>query len=230
MLFRSGRSAPGVYIFKHALVQDEAYASILREERRELHLKIAEVLRSRFTETAEAAPEIVAHHYTMAGKRETAIDYWLKAGHRASERSAFAEAITHLETALKLLAELPATPERDKIELPVQQSLANALIAAKGFGSVEAGHAFERTLELCDTFDSSPQTFAVLTGMVGVHMQRADFERARELAQDLLARADLQDNSTPKLMGHNALGMSSCLPARSMLAAITCANRCNSTT
>ena len=207
LLFRSGRSAPDVYIFKHALVQDEAYASLLREERRELHLRIAEVLRSRFIETVEAAPEIVAHHYTMAGKRETAIDFWLKAGHRASERSAFAEAITHLETALKLLAELPATAERNRIELPVQQSLANALIAAKGFGSVEAGQAFERTLELCDTFDNSPQTFAVLTGIVGVHMQRADFERARDLAQDLLKRADQQDDSTPKLMGHNALGM-----------------------
>lgn len=207
LLFRSGHSAHDVYIFKHALVQDEAYASLLREERRELHVRIAEVLCSNFVEAAEGAPEIVAHHYTMAGRREAAIEYWLKAGRRASERSAFAEAITHLETALKLLAEMPATPERDKIELPVQQSLANALIAAKGFGSVEASQAFQRTLELCNTFDESPQTFAVLTGMVGVHMQRADFERSCELAQDLFKRADRQDDSTPRLMGHSALGM-----------------------
>jgi len=207
LLFRSGHSAHDVYIFKHALVQDEAYASLLREERRELHVRIAEVLCSKFIETAEGAPEIVAHHYTRAGKREAAIEYWLKAGRRASERSAFAEAITHLETALKLLAELPATPERNKIELPVQQSLATALLAAKGFGSVEASQAFQRTLELCNTFEESPQTFAVLTGMVGVHMQRADFERSCELAQNLFKRANRQDDSTPKLMGHSALGM-----------------------
>ncbi|MFL5001779.1 MAG: AAA family ATPase [Xanthobacteraceae bacterium] len=207
LLFRSGHAGNDSYLFKHALVQDEAYASLLREERRGLHVRIAEVLCNKFIGTAEAAPEIVAHHYTRAGQRELAVEYWLKAGRRASERSAFAEAITHLETALKLLNELPATPNRDKIEVPVQQSLGSALIAVKGFGSVEASQAFERALELCNMFDDSPQTYAVLTGMVGVHLQRADFVRARELAQDLLDRADRQDDSTPKLMGHSALGM-----------------------
>jgi predicted ATPase len=207
LLFRSGHSVNDTYIFKHALVQDEAYASLLREERRELHVRIAEALCSKFIGTAEAAPEIVAHHYTRAGKREVAVEYWLKAGRRASERSAFIEAITHLEIALKLLGELPATPERDKIEVPVQQSLGSALIAAKGFGSVEASQAFQRALELCNMFEDTPQTFAVLTGVVGVHIQRADFERSCELAHDLLKRADRQDDATPRLMGHSALGM-----------------------
>jgi class 3 adenylate cyclase/tetratricopeptide (TPR) repeat protein len=196
-----------VYVFNHVLVQDEAYASLLREERRTLHLKIAEVLCSKFAGTAESEPEIVARHYTKASKREAAIDYWLKAGHRASERSAFAEAITHVETALKLLGDLPATTERNKLELPLQQLLASALIATRGFGSDEVGKAFRRALELCDTFDESPQTFAALTGIVGVNLQRANFGQAGKLAQDLLNRADRQDDSTARMMGHHALGM-----------------------
>jgi len=211
LVFQAGHHANETYMFKHALVQDEAYASLMREERRGLHLRIAEVLCSKFAETVASAPEIVAHHYTGAGKREAAIDYWLKAGRRASERSAFAEAITHLEAALRLLSELPATPERNKMELPVQQLIASALIAVKGFGSVEASQAFQRALELCNTLDESPQTFGVLTGIVGVHLQRADFERAREVAVDLLARADRQDDSTARMMGHTALGMCSML-------------------
>jgi class 3 adenylate cyclase/tetratricopeptide (TPR) repeat protein len=207
LVFQSGDAGSDVYIFKHALVQDEAYASLLREERRGLHLKIAEVLCSEFPETAEGQPELVARHYTRGNKREAAIDYWLKAGRRASERSAFAEAVTHLGTALKLLGELPATPERSKMELPVQQLLASALIATRGFGSDEVSEAFHRALELCDTFEESPQTFAVLTGIVGVDMQRADFRQASKLAQDLLNRADRQDDATARMMGHHALGM-----------------------
>jgi class 3 adenylate cyclase/tetratricopeptide (TPR) repeat protein len=207
LVFQWGDSDNDVYVFNHALVQDEAYASLPREERRAFHLKIAEVLCSRFAGPVESEPELVARHYTRANKREAAIDYWLKAGRRASERSAFAEAVTHLETALRLLGDLPATPERNKMELPVQQLLASALIATRGFGSDEVSTAFRRALALCDTFEESPQTFAVLTGIAGVHLQRADFCQAGKLAQDLLTRANRQDDSTAQMMGHHALGM-----------------------
>jgi class 3 adenylate cyclase len=106
LVFRRGDIAGERYTFKHALVQDTAYASMLRDERRQLHIRIAETLCSKFVDVAERAPELVAHHYTRASETRPAIEYWLKAGRQASTRTAFAEAITHFEIALKLLGDL----------------------------------------------------------------------------------------------------------------------------
>src|SRR5262245_4565583 len=114
LLFRSGRPADQTYTFKHALVQDEAYASLLRDDRRRLHLRTAAALCGGLAEIGDAAPELVAHHYTQAGDVKAAIDYWIKAGRRASERYAFSEASTHFQMALKIVAGLPASPQRDQ--------------------------------------------------------------------------------------------------------------------
>jgi class 3 adenylate cyclase/predicted ATPase len=206
LLFQSGPALNRTYMFKHALVQDEAYASLLRDKRRELHVKIADLLCKRFSD--EAAPELVAHHYTQASALEPAIAYWLKAGRQASRRSAFVEATRHFQIALRLLAELPATSQRDELELQLQHSLGSAFIAVKGFGAEETSQAFKRALDLSDKLESSPLTFAVLNGMIGVHLMRAEFEQSRQRAEDLLARARRQDDSTPRLMGHRAFGMS----------------------
>ncbi len=208
LLFRRTHAAVEGYTFKHALVQDVAYTSLLRDERRELHVRIAEALATRFVETAEGAPELIAHHYTQARQIKPAIDYWLRAGRQASTRSAFVEAITHFQAALKLLTELPESSERDELELQLQQSLASAFIAAKGFGAGETTQAFNRALQLCEKFEGSPQVYAALNGMVGVHLMRAEFERSRSLAQDLLTRALRQNDSTALMMGHRVLGMS----------------------
>lgn len=107
LLLRREFSAIETYAFKHALVQETAYASMLRTERPPLHRRIAETLASKFVDVAEGAPEVVAYHYTQAREITLAINYWLKAGRQASRRSAFMEATTHIETALKLLEELP---------------------------------------------------------------------------------------------------------------------------
>src|SRR6266567_2650111 len=123
LVFRSGHVSEQSFAFKHALVRDEAYASLLHDQRRKLHGRIAETLCRDFKEIADTAPEIVAQHYAQAGKPKLAIDYWLKAGRQASARSAFVEASTHLQMALKLLVELPASMERDNLELQLQQSL-----------------------------------------------------------------------------------------------------------
>jgi predicted ATPase len=208
LVFQSGHPSQQSYTFKHTLVQDEAYASMLRDERRELHGKIAEVLCTQFVEVAGTAPELIAHHYTQAGQLNTAIDYWLKAGRQASERSAFVEASTHLQIALNVLAELPATPERDKLELKLQHSFGSALAASKGFGAAETSQAFKRALELCNDIEGSPLTTSVLNGLIGVHVARGEFEQSRDLAEDLLARARRQEDPMPRLMGHRALGMS----------------------
>jgi predicted ATPase/class 3 adenylate cyclase len=208
LLFPTGHQANRIYAFKHALVQDEAYASLLRDERRALHVRIAEALCRDFADAAAGAPEVVAHHYTQARERALAITYWAKAGQRASERSAFAEAVTHLQTALALLAELPEDPQRYERELQLRQALGGALIAAKGFAADETFETFKRALELCRQFGDSPQIFSVLSGIVGFHVARGEFEQSRAIAEDLLERARRQEDSTARLMGHRALGMS----------------------
>jgi len=208
LLFRRSQASSDSFIFKHALVQDTAYASMLRDERRQLHVRIAEALTTKFLDISEGAPELVAHHFTQAGAKRQAVDYWLKAGRQASKRSAFVEATTHFDIALGQLTDLPEAAERDEFELQLQQALASAFIAVKGFGAAETTRAFSRALELCEKNAGSPQIFAVLNGMVGIHLMRGEFEQSRLVAQDLLARARLSKDSTALLMGHRVLGMS----------------------
>jgi class 3 adenylate cyclase/tetratricopeptide (TPR) repeat protein/ABC-type lipoprotein export system ATPase subunit len=208
LLSRREFSAIETYSFKHALVQETAYSSMLRSERQPLHLRIAETLSTKFVDVAEGAPEVVAYHYTQAREITPAINYWLKAGRQAGKRSAFMEAVTHFETALKLLEELPQDKTRLELELQLQQSLANASIAAKGFGAPQTIVAFNRALDLCKELGSGPQMFAVLNGLVGAHLMGAEIPKARALAQDLLALATERDDKTALLMGHRVLGMS----------------------
>jgi class 3 adenylate cyclase/predicted ATPase len=207
LLLQSGHISREIYVFKHALIQDAAYGSILRGERQQLHAKIANVLCQRFSDIAEASPEVVAHHFTEAHELEPAIAHWVKAAQQASKRSAFVETTRHLMIALELLAKGPATLKRDETELQLQHSLGSAFIAVKGFGGSETARAFKRALDLCDHVENSPHTFAVLNGVFGVHLMRGEFERSRDVANALLARALQQDDPTPQLMGHRALGM-----------------------
>src|SRR4029078_5076296 len=144
LLSRREFSAVETYTFKHALVQETAYASMLRSERMPLHRRIAETLATKFVDVTEGAPEVVAYHYTQAREITPAVNYWLKAARQASKRSAFMEAVTHFETALKLLEKLPQDKTRLELELQLQQSLANASIAAKGFGAPQTIVAFNR--------------------------------------------------------------------------------------
>lgn len=208
LVFRSGPWASESFTFKHALVRDEAYASLLRVERRALHGKIADALVTRFAPIAQASPELVAYHYAQGGNARAAIDQWLLAARHAGERSAFVEASRHLKAALGLLAELPADRERDTLELRLQQSLGAASAAGRGFSADETRKAFKRALELCDRYEPSAQVFPILNGLIGVHVAAGEFEESRDLAEDLLARARRQDDPTANMMGHRALGMS----------------------
>src|SRR5262249_34186296 len=200
LVFRSGHVTDHSFAFKHALVRDEAYASILHDQRRKLHGRIAESLCRDFTEIAETAPEIVAQHYGQAGNPKLAIDYWLKAGRQASARSAFIEASTHLQMALRQLVELPQNLERDNLELELQESLGNAFVAGKGFGAPETIQAYKRALALCNNYKNATQRFAVLNGITAFHIIRGEFEESRVLAEELLSRAHQQDDSLPRLM------------------------------
>ncbi len=208
LLFRSGDAGEQSFTFKHALVQDEAYASLLRDERRQLHRRAADVLSADLLRTGSVAPEVVAHHFTQAGELGLAIDYWVHAARQAGERFAFVEASTHLRTALDQLAELPPSPQRHERELHLQYSLGNALFVAKGFGAVETGQTFRRALELCHKLEGSPQTTMVLNGIVGFHVNRDEFEQARQIGEELLLRGDREGDTTQRLIGYRALGMS----------------------
>jgi predicted ATPase len=137
LLYQRGLPPQATYLFKHALIQEAAYQSLLRSTRQRHHQRIAQVLEARFPETVETQPELVAHHYTEAGLSAQAIPYWQRAGQRALERSANLEAVAHLTKGLEVLATLPDTPERAQQELVMQTTLGPALMHTKGQAAPE---------------------------------------------------------------------------------------------
>src|SRR5262249_24684234 len=137
IVYQRGVPPQATYMFKHALIQDAAYASLLKSTRQQYHQRIAQVLEEQFPETTEGQPELLAHHYTEAGLNAQAVSYWYKAGQRASERSAHVEAIAHLRQGLALLETLPETPERLQREVDMLIALGASLIAAKGYAAAE---------------------------------------------------------------------------------------------
>src|SRR5262249_50052758 len=149
LVYQRGLPPQAHYLFKHALIQDAAYQSLLKSTRQQYHTKIAQMLIERFLETVATQPELVAHHYTEAGLIEQALPYWQQAGKRATQRSAHVEAIAHLSKGLELLKTLPVTPERVQQELTLQLALSAALLPVKGYGSPEVGKTYNRARELC---------------------------------------------------------------------------------
>src|SRR5262249_16628595 len=166
------------YIFKHALIQDTAYQSMLVSRRQHLHRKIADTLVQRFPETSGTQPELVAHHYTEAGLADQAVDYWRRAGKRAVERSANLEAIAHRTKGLNVLATAPDSPERRERELGLRTVLGPALMVTKGMGAREVEENYTRALGLCRQFGERPELFAVLRGLWEYHELRGDLKTA----------------------------------------------------
>ena len=144
LVFRRGKPPDATYTFKHALVQDAAYSTLLRSRRQQLHGRIAATLERQFPEIAATQPELVAQHCTSAGVVEKSVEYWDKAGRMAVQRSTMAEAAAHFGKALELLGSLPRSPEQCSNERSLQLALAGALTAAKGWASPEAGEAYAR--------------------------------------------------------------------------------------
>src|SRR5262249_42388679 len=149
LLYQRGLPPQATYLFKHALIQDAAYQSLLKSRRQQYHQHIAQVLEERFPETKETQPELLAHHYTEAALIAQAIPYWQKAGWRAIQRSANTEGISHLTRGLELLKTLPDTPEHTQQELALQTTLGPVLIATKGYAAPEVEKTYTRARELC---------------------------------------------------------------------------------
>jgi class 3 adenylate cyclase/predicted ATPase len=207
-LFQRGLSPQARYIFKHALIQDAAYQSLLKSMRQQYHQQIAQVLEERFPETKETQPELIAHHYTAVGLIAEAIPYWKRAGENASRRSAYAEAINLFTRGLELLKTLPDTPEHTQQELTLQMTLGAVLHITKGFGVSEVGKAYARARELCQKLGESPQLFSVLQGLWAFYFARAEHKTARELGEQCLTLAQRTQSSAHFLWAHFTLGSS----------------------
>ena len=187
LIYQRGVSPNATYLFKHALVQDTAYESLLRSTRQGYHRRVAEVLEERFLETVESQPELLAHHFTEAGLHEPAVDYWYKAGQHASERSAHREATSHLHKGLVVLATLPETSERAQHELRFYLTLHTSLCAIHGYASSEVSNCTRCARELCQHVGDPGQFYTMLSGMRNFHLVRADLQTARELSEQVLS-------------------------------------------
>ena len=213
LLFRQGIAPHANYLFKHALVQDAAYGTLLREPRRALHSRIAETLENQFTEIAENQPELLARHYTEAGLIEKAAGLWGKAGQRSVERSALVEAVAQLTRALEQIATLPGTPALRRERIRLQVALITPLIHIKGYAAPETKLAIEqarRLLEQAETFgepsEDTLQLFAVLYGLFVANVMAFNGDASRDIATHILELAEKQRASFPFVLGHNHLG------------------------
>jgi class 3 adenylate cyclase/predicted ATPase len=211
LLYQRGLPPQATYLFKHALVQDTAYQSLLKSKRRQYHHQIAQVFEARFPETTETQPELVAHHYTEAGLGAQAIAYWQRAGERAVLHSANAEAITHLTKGLELLAALPDTSERTQQELTLQIALGAPLMAIKGFATPEVQRVYTRALDLCRQVGDTPQLFPSLWGAWVFYNIRGELQTSRELAARLLSLAQSAQDAAFLLEAYHALWFTSFL-------------------
>jgi predicted ATPase len=183
LLYQRGLPPQAHYFFKHALIQDTAYQSLLKSKRQQYHQQIAHVLAERFPETTRTQPELLAHHYTEASLLAQAIPYWQQAGQRAVARSANTEAISHLTKGLELLKILPDTPERTQQELMLQITLGAPLQATKGWTAPEVERLYTRALELCRQVGETPQLFPVLWGLNAFYGVRGELQTAKELGE-----------------------------------------------
>jgi predicted ATPase len=205
LLYQRGTLPQATYIFKHALVQDAAYQSLLRSTRQQYHQRIAQILEAQFPETVETQPELLAHHCTAAGLNESAVGYWQRAGQRAIQRSANLEAISHLTKGLEVLKSLPDSPEHLQHELDLQITLGQALTVTKGYAAPEVEHTYARARELCQQVGETPQLFPVLRGLWNFYLIRRELRTARAFAEQLLSLAQRAQDPAILQQAHSAL-------------------------
>jgi class 3 adenylate cyclase/predicted ATPase len=207
LVFQRGVPPASEYLFKHALVQDTAYSTLLRGPRQALHRRIALALEAQFPSLVEARPELAAHHYGEAAMADKAVPYWLLAGKLSVAKSAVEEAVAQLRRGLGLLQSLPDTVERSRLELDLHMPLMAAM-GASGSAHAEVSAALDRSRQLVAATGATgtPLHFSVLYGVWVVDYVRGNAERMLEHAQQFLALAETQPASAPRLIGHRILG------------------------
>jgi predicted ATPase len=210
LVFQRGAPPAAEYLFKHALVQDTAYSTLLRGPRQALHRRIAEALEQRFSDLVETRPEILAHHYGEAAIADKATTYWHRAGKSSVAKSAVTEATAQLRRGLSLLDGVPETRERKQLELDIHVTLVSALMAGKGYADPETLAALERANRLVTETAAvgTPLHFSVLYGLWVSTFSGGTMAAALEHATNFLSSAQSQPSSGPLLVGHHTLALS----------------------
>jgi class 3 adenylate cyclase/predicted ATPase len=193
ILYAKGRPPRCTYTFKHALLEDALYNALVKGKRQLHHRRVGEVLEARFPQTVETQPELLGHHFTEAGLTDKAVGYWLKAGQRSRDRSAFEEAIGHLTRGLRLVEALPESPARDGLELQYLITLAPSYIAARGYAAPEVGPVLVRAREICRRIGDRQLEFGIMLGKWEWHIVRGDLRMCVEQAADGMALAESQN-------------------------------------
>jgi class 3 adenylate cyclase/predicted ATPase len=206
VVFQNGLGEQARYIFKHALIQDAAYQSLLRSTRQQYHQRIAQILETQFIETKQNQPELLAYHYTEAGLYGQASPYWGQAGQNAFARSANAEAISHYKKAIETLQHIPDSPERALNELLLQVALGPPLMAMKGWGAPELASLNARAQELSTQIGEVPQLFAVWWGLGSFCLARADYDGALAFVGRCLRFAENTRDSALLVESHWMMG------------------------
>ena len=206
LVFQRGTPPDAVYSFKHALVQDAAHGSLLRNARQQLHRQIAEALETDTPELMESQPELLAQHYEEAGLVEKAVDYWSKAGHRSVTRSAMAEAAAQFQKGLDQLALLPETPECQCRELELRSGLGAASMFVHGFAALETGQVYADAQRLWERLGSPPEFLQIPFGLSEYHVNRGELDLSQRLAADLLRLGRQRNRSSGLILGHYASG------------------------
>jgi len=202
LVFRRGAGEQATYLFKHALVQDAAYDSLLLGKRQRLHAQIAQAIEARLPEKVRSEPELLAHHYTEAGLLQNGMPYWMRAGQLAQDRVALLEAIGYFQRGLELCLRLEPSEERDRTELRLRALLGIALVALYGYTHPEVARTLEPALRLTQVPEDAEYTMRVLWGIWVDKMCSGETERSRERAEQLMSAADQLRDGSMKLVGH----------------------------
>jgi class 3 adenylate cyclase/predicted ATPase len=206
LLYQRGRPPRARYVFKHALIQEAAYALLLKSTRQQVHQQIAQVIETQFPTLVETQPELVAQHYTAAGCTEQAVHYWQRAGQQASDRSAYLEAVSHFTSGIELLKSVPETPEHTQQALTLYIALGAALQVTKGYTAPEVEHAYTQAYALCQQLGETPELVQILFGLWRFYILRPQFHTVRELGDTLLRLAQRADDPALAVIAHYALG------------------------
>jgi class 3 adenylate cyclase/predicted ATPase len=207
LIFRRGTPPDAEYTFKHALVQDAAYSTLLRGRRQQLHGRIATTLEGQFPEIVQTEPELLARHCAEAGLAERAVSYLLKAGQQAIARGAMTEAVTQLRKGLDLLSGVGDGAARQQQELDLQITLGHALMGAKGLGAPEPGEVFVRARQLCEQLDRPQQLGTVLTGQWIFRLVRAELDQSEHHAEEIRNLGEARNDEMWTCFGSSFSGM-----------------------
>jgi serine/threonine protein kinase/predicted ATPase len=206
LLFERGRPPRLTYQFKHALIQDAAYQSLVKRKRQQFHQQIAETLEAQFAETTAGQPEVLAHHFAEAGLTSKAVEYWDRAGQRALRMSAHLEAIEHLGRGLELLRTLPESGDRSERELAMQIRLGVPLQSTRGYSAPEVQATYARAFVLCQELGQTSRLFPVLYGLFRYYMLGANYAKSRELGEQLRSLSEQHPNQAFVVASRRAIG------------------------